>query len=323
MVDRGGYAAAIRVLRRGAVQRGEPMRQLADPAFQQVPHRGRVAARGAGDGELGRHHIRTLQRTALDRADADDGTVHGGDVAPDDGLECQHEMRLHDGEVGRQVRRRTAMPAGAVEGHGEAVRRRQRGPRPGGELPRRNGGLVVQPVDGVAGEAVEQAIIEHGLGTAAPLFGGLEDQVHGAGEIAVFCKPARRAQQHGGVAVMAAGMHQAGVPRGVGNAGRLRDRQRVHVCTQADHALAGPGAADGADDAELAHAGHGFDAPAAQMLGDEASGAQLLHAQFGVGVDVLPDGGEFGQPGGDGVDHGAGHAVGLGCWVGGGQMSQI
>src|SRR5436309_10610149 len=45
------------------------------------------------------------------------------------------------------------------------------------------------------------------------------------------------AQQHGGMTVMAAGVHQARRPRGVGHATGLLDRQRIHVGAQADDPL--------------------------------------------------------------------------------------
>ena len=70
---------------------------------------------------------------------------------------------------------------------------------------------VVQAVDLVAGEALEQLVGEHGAGAAQALLGGLEDEDGGAGEIAVLREIAGRAQQHGGVAVMAAAMKAAGV----------------------------------------------------------------------------------------------------------------
>lgn len=36
-----------------------------------------------------------------------------------------------------------------------------------------------------------------------------------------------------------------------------------------------------------------LDAPALQLVGDDAGGADLLEADLGVGVDVAADGGEF------------------------------
>ena len=78
-------------------------------------------------------------------------------------------------------------------------------------------------------EPVHQPVLDHGVGARAPLFGGLEDHDRVAGEIARFGEIAGGAQQHRGVAVMAAGVHLAGVFRGIRQIGRLLDRQRIHV----------------------------------------------------------------------------------------------
>ena len=67
-----------------------------------------------------------------------------------------------------------------------------------------------------------------------PLFGRLEDEVHAALEIPGPGKVARRSEQHGRVTVVTASVHHAGRGRPVGEAVRLRDRQGVHVSTQAD-----------------------------------------------------------------------------------------
>ena len=69
-------------------------------------------------------------------------------------------------------------------------------------------------------------------------------------EIARLGEILRGAEQHGGVAVMAAGMHLARGLRGIGLAVASVDRQRVHVGAQADGAARCRLAAlDHADDA--------------------------------------------------------------------------
>jgi hypothetical protein len=62
----------------------------------------------------------------------------------------------------------------------------------------------------VAGKALEQAVVHHALRAAPAFLGGLEDQVQRAVEAAVLGQHAGRGQQHGGVAVVAAGVHHAG-----------------------------------------------------------------------------------------------------------------
>ena len=76
-------------------------------------------------------------------------------------------------------------------------------------LSRRQAGPVVHGVDLVGGKTLEQALLHHDLPAAAAFLRGLEDHVGGAVEIARLGEVARRAEQHGGVAVVAAGMHPA------------------------------------------------------------------------------------------------------------------
>ena len=99
-------------------------------------------------------------------------------------------------------------------------------------------GIVVHAVDLLDAEALHQAVLHHGLAAGAALLGRLEDHDRGAGEIARLGEIARRAEQHRGVAVMAAGVHLAGHGRLVGQVVRLLDRQRVHVGAQPDDLVA-------------------------------------------------------------------------------------
>jgi hypothetical protein len=71
-------------------------------------------------------------------------------------------------------------------------------------------GHVVHGEHGVAGKALEQAVFHHAQRAAAAFFGRLEDQVQRAVERTLFGQVARRGQQHGRVAVVAAGVHHAG-----------------------------------------------------------------------------------------------------------------
>ena len=94
---------------------------------------------------------------------------------------------------------------------------------------------VVHAVDLLDAEALHQAVLDHRVAAAAAFLGRLEDHHRRAVEIARLGEIFRGAQQHGGVPVMAAGMHLAGDLGRVGHVGRLLDRQRVHVGAQADH----------------------------------------------------------------------------------------
>ena len=68
---------------------------------------------------------------------------------------------------------------------------------------------IVHAIDFLDAPAVHHAIVAHLFAAGAALFGGLKDDHHGAIEIARLGQVFGRAQQHGGVAVMAAGMHRA------------------------------------------------------------------------------------------------------------------
>jgi len=94
---------------------------------------------------------------------------------------------------------------------------------------------VVQPVDRIDGEAFEQPLVDHALRTRAILLGGLEDQPNGA-EITGARQFLGCGEQDGRVPVMAAGMHLASHFAGMGQPGRLGDRQRVHVGADGDAA---------------------------------------------------------------------------------------
>ena len=79
------------------------------------------------------------------------------------------------------------------------------------ELAHRHARPVVRAEDGLHRELVEQAVLHHLARAAAAFFGRLEHQVHGAVEVAVLAQMLGRRQQHRGVAVVAAGVHLAGV----------------------------------------------------------------------------------------------------------------
>ncbi len=135
-------------------------------------------------------------------------------------------------------------------------------------------------------KALEQTVGDHGLRAAAAFLGGLEDQVDGAVEAARLRQVARRAQQHGGMAVMTAGVHHAGAARGVGEGVELAQGERIHVRAQAPAAPAvGALALDHADDAGASDAPVERYAQHTQFGGDAVGGAVFLEAQLGPGVE--------------------------------------
>ncbi len=75
----------------------------------------------------------------------------------------------------------------------------------------------------------------------------------GAAEAARLRQPFGAGQQHGGVAVVTAGVHDAGLLRAPGGLSQLGYRQRVHIRPQAD-GFARPGL-QRADDAGARQSG--------------------------------------------------------------------
>ncbi len=229
----------------------------------------------------------------MDEADADHRRVERGDVAADDALQAEHEMRLGIGDVGGKMRLRAAMAAHTAEGDLPAIGRRQERADIDAKTRGRHAGHVVQAVDRIAGEALEQFVGEHGVGAAAAFLGRLEDQVDGAGEVAVLGEIAPGREQHRGMPVMTAGMHPARILRGIGQVRRLIERQAIHIGAQA-HGPARPVAADHADHAGLADILGDLDTPLTQLVGDELGRTDLFEAEFGMLMDVAADRGEGG-----------------------------
>lgn len=165
----------------------------------------------------------------------------------------------------------------------------------------------MQGIDGVAREALEQAILDHLAAPAQALFGGLEDQVQGAVEAALLCQVARRSQQDGGVPVVPAGVHLALVRAGIRQAGLLLDGQGVHVGAQAQHARAAA-QAQRAYHAGAAQAPVHRVAPLGQARGHQVAGGEFLERQLGVRMDVMAQGHHLCLDGADAGQHGVGGA---------------
>ena len=88
-------------------------------------------------------------------------------------------------------------------------------------------------------EAVEQAVADHGACAGPALLRRLKDHDGRTCEVTGFGEVFGRAQQHRGMAVMAAGVHLARHRRAVRQPGRLIDRESVHVGPQADRPVSG------------------------------------------------------------------------------------
>jgi hypothetical protein len=89
----------------------------------------------------------------------------------------------------------------------------------------------------------------------APFLGGLEDEAHRAVKPSLLSQQFGSSEQHGGVAVMAAGVHRARVLRPIVPRALFGDAQGVHVGPERD----GPIAAAAFERANDTRAAHTFD----------------------------------------------------------------
>src|SRR5436189_2938601 len=154
-------------------------------------------------------------------------------------------------------------------------------------------GRIVQPVNLVAREFIEQSILDHGARPAESFFGRLKDEMHGTVEVAGLGEIASGAEQHGGMAVVAAAVEAAGNSRAPAQVSVLFHRKGVHVGSQADALAAGALALEYADHARAADAAMHVDAPLFHFVRDNPGSADFLEADLGMCVQIPADRGEF------------------------------
>ena len=201
------------------------------------------------------------------------------------------------------------VPALSLKVYCDRVGRGHHGTRADREFADRHAGIVVHAENLLDTEAIEQAVPQHRSCARAPLLRRLKNHDGGAGKIAGVRKIFGGAEQHRGMAVMAAGVHLPRHGRFVGEVGRLFDRQRVHVGAQANHLAAGLAAADDANNAGSAYPGdHFVAAEGFELVGNGSRRAVHVVKQFRVGVDIPPPSRDLGVQVGDAVDdrHGGG-----------------
>ena len=149
--------------------------------------------------------------------------------------------------------------------------------------------------DGIHRKLPEQAILDHHIGAAFRLLGRLKNEMDAAVKFQttpVFGQVARRAEQHGGMPVMTAGVHLAGVPGAMRKLVVFLQRQGVHVGAQADGTPTAALAQD-ADDPGFGQATMDFEAIGGKLTRHDVGCPCLLEGQFGVGVDITAQGGYF------------------------------
>jgi hypothetical protein len=99
-------------------------------------------------------------------------------------------------------------------------------------------------------------------------------------------------------------MHLAGRLRGIVDAVLLVDVQRVHIGAQRDGAAAGLGTPERADDAGAGQAAMHVEAELLEPFGDEIRRAFFLERGLGMGVNLVPPGGEILVEIGNAIDDG-------------------
>ena len=156
---------------------------------------------------------------------------------------------------------------------------------------------IVHAIDLVDAKLVQKTVIDHRHRARAALLGGLEDDDSVAGEVACLSKALRRAEQHRGMPVMAAGVHLAGSLGAIGEVGLFLDRQRVHVRAQSDRTR--PRSLGATNDADHAGAADGrFDLVAAKgpkAVRDEFRGLLDVVHDLGILMEFSPPGSNFGN----------------------------
>ena len=197
----------------------------------------------------------------------DHGGLHGVHAARHHGLQ-RHDQRGGGHHHIRGLVRHGAVPAHAVQRDGGVVRRRHGGAAAEHQLTLRHARHVVHGKNGVAREAVKQAVFHHLQRTATAFFGGLKNQVQRAVKRAVLGQVLRGGQQHGGVAVVAAGVHHTVVAAAPVRTRGFGDGQRIHVGAQAN-GLRGGAPAQLAHHTRAAQAGGDGIAPRGQLSGHQ------------------------------------------------------
>ena len=142
----------------------------------------------------------------------------------------------------------------------------------------------------------EHTGVNHVLGAAENLLGGLEHELDGALNLVLMgLEQPGGAQQHGGVHIVAAGVHPA-VGAGKRLAGGLLNGQGVHIGAE-QNGLAGVLAAQQHHKSRLA-AGNGGQAHLLQFAFDNGKRIVQVKAGLGMGMKFAAHGDHLGRKGG-------------------------
>ena len=228
-VDRRRVAAHVAEVGGGAVRLADAVHHGLHRALEQVLDLGHERARAAADGDLLGDHVPGV--AAVDLGGGDHGVIERVEAARHHALERGDDLRRDRQRIDADVRQR-GVGAAAAHHDLELVVGREDGAHPHGEGALGQAREVVQAVDALDREALEQAVGDHHLAAALVLLGGLEDEADDAVEVAGGGQVAGGAEEHRGVAVVAAGVHGAVARRAV-RAGRCAPGSAARPCRRA------------------------------------------------------------------------------------------
>ncbi|BCH16315.1 hypothetical protein MesoLjLa_31660 [Mesorhizobium sp. L-2-11] len=226
-----------------------------------------------------RHDVADI--AAVDLGEADDQRGLRIDRAADDALDGLDKGARGQDRVVAELRH-GGMRAKTLEAQLEIVDGRHLCSSASGDCPLLQARPVVDGIDRLDRETLEQAVFDHTQAAAFVFFGWLEDEVHDAVEGAGLAEQSGRAEQHGGVAVMAAGVHHALVPGRIGQAGPLDNRKRIQLGAKTDGACARAAAQDADNPGAADPLMHLIEAEGAQFLGNETCRFVLVESEFGI-----------------------------------------
>ncbi|MPM13852.1 hypothetical protein SDC9_60212 [bioreactor metagenome] len=258
------------------------------PCLQVFPGLRRKGADGSPDGAARGDDVG--HGAALDGAHGNDGGIQRARFPADHELEQVDRLAGHGYRVDCQVGC-GPVPTLSFEGDGEPVGGRHEGAEAVAGLT----GLEALPEasdveadDAVHGGVFEQPVLDHGGGSLSVLLRGLKDELHRSLEVVpALREDFRRTEEHGGVGVMAAGVHVA-VGGGEGKSRVLGHVEGVVVRPDAED-LSGFFPLDEGHDsphavpvADLVRA-HFF-----EFLDDELFRGGGVEADFRIGVECSP-----------------------------------
>ena len=214
-------------------------------------------------------------------ANCDDHKVPGAHLTADNGLEGGHHGAGRRDDV-NPLMGGGAVAAPAPDGQGEEA-----------AAAHAHAGLHADGAPGQVGghmdgkdrvRTLQHPGLQQRPASAGELLRRLKHQPDPAGQrLPLLREKGGGPQQHGGVGVVAAGVHDAGDLGGKGQAGLLLDGQGVHVRPQ-QHRGTGAAAANLSHHAGVPYRAEG-DGPGGQLLPYPAAGLKLLEPQLGLPVE--------------------------------------